>query len=300
MASDIGGVLSQLNRNSQGIRDDSRSSRNEDAKKVGDSSIRRTQQVNDQIQLQTRTLSPVQNSTLEEAEAAIREDSRIVSLTGAVNTSVNLEELLDDASEIIEDLRGALRSGDHVVAEGFEREFYQTTDSFSKILQDGGRAGNNLLTSDISRLQVEVAGQEAPLVIEGRNILETVENGGVFAEQIFSNRGEFENTQLAGLLGVSNPVILAELPESVLLSLQSFVTNARDNVGALRTELTGNLDDLFQVLRTARVIQDSGEDYQIINEERANLLALQTRLQLEDTGGAVVEDRREEILQFFR
>ncbi len=292
MANEIGSALGQIHPQ-QEIRNDARQTLRA---KQGESGLRRNQQITDQVLVSNR--ATVQQA--HERNVNADSDPRVQSLSGAVDTSILLEGFLDEAGEIVEDLRAALSASEKGAATELEQEFYQTLGNFTNVLQDGGRLGNNLLTSDISRLQVEVPNQEAPYVIEGVNILAAAEEGGVFDTRVFSNRGELDVEQLAQAIGTSNPVELAELPDNVLASLQSLLTVAQNNLGELRETLGQNLNDLQQLLRTAQVIQETGENPTVINEERANLVALQTRQQLENIGGGSLENSQEEILQFFR
>ena len=244
--------------------------------------------------------------TVAEQEADIASDPRVQSLAGGVDIALELEGLLDEAAEIIEDLRAAISVGEQTGAASLQEEFTQVVGNFTTVLQDGGRAGNNLLTSAISRLQVEVSSEGAQenqiFVIEGKNILNNVEEGGIFETTLFDARGDFATQELTQLFGTADPLQLSELTDGNLAYLQSVLNNAQGALTEFRDELSQNLESLQRLLHTARFIQntDTHAEAAVINEERANLLALQTRQQLENIGGAVVDNSQENILQFFR
>ena len=317
MADDIGNILARQVERTPVSRDDARAraraERVENSPEragAGRNSPNPANTVSDQVNIQNRTLIARDLSNQTGADEAIQSDSRLVNLSGALTTVTILQESLEDAVDIIEDLRAASRAGDTGATQRFEQEFYQNIANFSAILQDGERAGNHLLTSDISRLQVDIPEQSEPLVIEGRNILETTENGGVFEAKVFSSRGDLEAEQLAQYLGAESPLALAELPEQTLASLQYFVANARDNISNLRHDLNQDLTQLSQILRVAQAIQetqadneaaiDAGANNEQVNEERASLLALQTRLQLQELSDGILHQSRDDVLQFFR
>ncbi|MCH9844456.1 MAG: hypothetical protein K0U39_03020 [Alphaproteobacteria bacterium] len=295
MANEIGGALGQQPRPQTEVRNDARNlRRNTDSPSAEQGSGRRNLQITDQVLVHNRP--QLQN---EQAAIDIKTDPRVQSLSGAINTTILLEGSLDDAAEIVEDLRTALGAGASDAISQLTDEFNQTFSNFTNLLQDGGRIGNNLLVSEVTRLTIEV-GDSEPIVIEGRNILASAENGGIFEQDFLSVRGELDTEKVAQIIGSSSPFELAELPDNVLASLQSLLVSAQSNLQNFREDLTRNFNHLQQLLRSAESIQDTGVATAVIDEERANLLALQTRQQLENIGDGLLENRQEEILQFFR
>ncbi len=295
MANEIGGALGQQPRPQTQIRNDaSNLRRSGDAPVPVQDGGRRKLQITDQILVNNRP--QLQN---EQEAFDFKSDPRVQSLSGAIDTTILLEGSLDEAAEIIEDLRTALGAGAGDALSQLTDEFNQTFTNFTNLLQDGGRAGNNLLVSEVTRLTIEIPNSE-PVVIEGRNILATTENGGIFEQDFLSVRGEFDTEKVAQIIGSSSPFDLAQLPDNVLASLQNLLVSAQSNVQNFREDLTRNFTNLQQLLRSAEAIQDIGVETAIIDEERANLLALQTRQQLENIGDGLLENRQEDILQFFR
>ena len=307
MANEIGGALGQQPRPQTQIRNDaSNLRRSGDAPVPVQDGGRRKLQITDQVLVHHRP--QLQN---EQEAFDFKSDPRVQSLSGAIDTTILLEGALDDAAEIIEDLRTALGAGannptgnptGNLIGDALNQltdEFNQTFANFTNLLQDGGRAGNNLLVSSVTRLTIEIPNSEA-VVIEGRNILATTENGGIFEQDFLSVRGEFDTEKVAQIIGSSSPFDLAQLPDNVLASLQNLLVSAQSNVQNFREDLTRNFTNLQQLLRSAEAIQDIGVETAIIDEERANLLALQTRQQLENIGDGLLENRQEDILQFFR
>ncbi len=295
MANEIGGALGQQARLQTEVRNDARNlRRSADTPSAEQGSGRRNLQITDQVLVNNRP--QLQN---DQAALDVKNDPRVQSLAGAIDTTILLEGLFDEAAEIVEDLRTALGAGASDATSQLTDEFNQTFTNFTNLVQDGGRRGNNLLVSEVTRLTIEAPGAE-PLVIEGRNILALAENGGIFEQDFLSVRGEFDTEKVAQIIGASSPLQLAELPDNVLASLQSLLVSAQSNLQNFREDLTRNFNSLQQLLRSAENIQDTSTQTAIIDEERANLLALQTRQQLENIGDSLLENRQEDILQFFR
>lgn len=230
----------------------------------------------------------------------------------ALETALKAADALENLVQQIKGVVDSARSSDKTQRVALNKQLEELADQVQKLVDDTSYQGLNLLNSTASKLSVRFSEKSASkLEINGVNFNISVffktsagvSAGGAFASILLSSLGF-----TAGGLSVFNLSVAAELAsynaqaDSVIMALDETISNLRsesstlaNNVAILRvrSDFTSEYVDVLDSGANKLTVAD-------LNEEAANLLALQTRQQLGIQAMSLTAQAEQSILAAFR
>ena len=246
-------------------------------------------------------------------------DQGISSLEATLNATEAVEELLKQMKGIAE----ASRSQTSVERANATQQFNEIGGQISALVEDASYRGFNLLSETNNKLEVKFSDFSTSFLEVGgfdfnSTSAETVENL-FYTRQLFTNVAFDSAKAFVGLSAVND--IVGTLPDGTTGTVNSFTTIGAENSGiALVNSVVTQLDDAIDRVRAATAELGSnisllttrlnfttdyidtlyaGSDKLTLadmNEEGANLVALQTRQQLGIQSLAVAGQQQQSIL----